>query len=160
MFGMMEALLSFLRRQVGLRTDAADAAGSLHAKVKEARDTIINTELPKYQKPRSGYKGAGSTTSTTYVTLLSVSGRGRLARVIFRQTNASYITYLKVTIDGNLLGEVSTQSVTYVDYPSLGFTNAAIETKFAFDLCFNASLVIEAKVNGSNGYAAWAYEKE
>jgi len=32
-FGMMEALLSFFRRQVGLRTDAADAAGSLHAKV-------------------------------------------------------------------------------------------------------------------------------
>jgi len=32
-FGMMEAMLSFLRRQVGLRTDAADQAGSLHAKV-------------------------------------------------------------------------------------------------------------------------------
>lgn len=34
MFGMMEALLSFLRRQVGLRTDAADAAGSLHSKLR------------------------------------------------------------------------------------------------------------------------------
>lgn len=31
-FGMMEALLSFFRRQVGLRTDVADLTGSLHAK--------------------------------------------------------------------------------------------------------------------------------
>lgn len=33
MFGMMEALLSFIRRQVGLRTDADDPDGSLHAKL-------------------------------------------------------------------------------------------------------------------------------
>lgn len=35
MFGVMEALLSFIRRQVGLRTDAGDANGSLHGKVKK-----------------------------------------------------------------------------------------------------------------------------
>jgi hypothetical protein len=33
MFGIMEALLSFVRRQVGLRTDNPDAEGSLHAKL-------------------------------------------------------------------------------------------------------------------------------
>jgi len=33
MFGMMEAMLSFLRRQVGLRTDSASATGSAHAKL-------------------------------------------------------------------------------------------------------------------------------
>ena len=33
MFGLGEAMLGFLRRQVGLRTDAADANGSLHAKL-------------------------------------------------------------------------------------------------------------------------------
>jgi hypothetical protein len=38
-FGMMEAMLSFLRRQVGLRTDSASASGSLHAKVAN----LINT---------------------------------------------------------------------------------------------------------------------
>lgn len=32
MFGFWESILSFLIRMVGLRTDAADAAGSLHAK--------------------------------------------------------------------------------------------------------------------------------
>jgi len=40
-FGMLEAMLSFLRRQVGLRTDAADASGSLHAKVKDIKDNAI-----------------------------------------------------------------------------------------------------------------------
>ena len=40
MFGMAEAMLSFLRRQVGLRTDAASATGSLHAKVKDVKSAV------------------------------------------------------------------------------------------------------------------------
>ena len=40
MFGMLEAMLSFLRRQIGLRTDAADANGSLHAKVADVKESI------------------------------------------------------------------------------------------------------------------------
>ena len=40
MFGMAEAMLSFLRRQVGLRTDAASATGSLHAKVKDVKNAV------------------------------------------------------------------------------------------------------------------------
>jgi hypothetical protein len=40
MFGMMEALLSFIRRQVGLRTDAANAGGSLHAKMGDAKNLL------------------------------------------------------------------------------------------------------------------------
>ena len=33
MFGLGEAMLGFLRRQVGLRTDSASATGSAHAKL-------------------------------------------------------------------------------------------------------------------------------
>lgn len=40
MFGLNEALMSFIRRQVGLRTDAADAGGSLHAKTRELKDYV------------------------------------------------------------------------------------------------------------------------
>ena len=43
MFGMMEALLSFIRRQIGLRTDSASASGSLHAKVANLTNTLVNT---------------------------------------------------------------------------------------------------------------------
>jgi len=39
-FGLNEALLSFIRRQVGLRTDAASASGSLHAKVKDVKNDL------------------------------------------------------------------------------------------------------------------------
>jgi hypothetical protein len=45
-FGMMEAMLSFLRRQIGLRTDSASTSGSLHAKVANLINTsasILNT---------------------------------------------------------------------------------------------------------------------
>ncbi len=40
MFGLNEALLSFVRRQVGLRTDAANAGGSLHGKVGDLKSTL------------------------------------------------------------------------------------------------------------------------
>ncbi len=43
MFGMMEAVLSFIRRQVGLRTDGASASGSLHAKA----NAILNKSVIK-----------------------------------------------------------------------------------------------------------------
>ncbi len=45
MFGMMEAMLGFIRRQVGLRTDVADSTGSLHAKstyIKDKADSLNN----------------------------------------------------------------------------------------------------------------------
>lgn len=56
MFGMMEALLSFLRRQVGLRTDAADVNGSLHSKIGgvnnriNALDNKLAADIPVYLK--------------------------------------------------------------------------------------------------------------
>lgn len=42
MFGLPEALMSFIRRQVGLRTDAADATGSLHAKLAHIVETFTD----------------------------------------------------------------------------------------------------------------------
>lgn len=44
MFGIMEALLSFIRRQVGLRTDVASSTGSLHAKVRNLSDVLLATK--------------------------------------------------------------------------------------------------------------------
>lgn len=42
MFGLSEMMMSFLRRQVGLRTDVADAAGSLHAKAANINTNVSN----------------------------------------------------------------------------------------------------------------------
>jgi hypothetical protein len=44
MFGMMEGIFSFIRRQVGLRTDAANAAGSLHAKIADVKNRIADVK--------------------------------------------------------------------------------------------------------------------
>jgi len=50
MFGIMEALLSFIRRQVGLRTDAASSTGSLHAKVADLKVSIMPTQVKSWQR--------------------------------------------------------------------------------------------------------------
>jgi len=50
-FGLNEALMSFIRRQVGLRTDAASSTGSLHAKVKDIKDNGIATINSKIGTP-------------------------------------------------------------------------------------------------------------
>ena len=46
MFGLPEALMSFTRRQVGLRTDVASATGSLHAKVGDMKNTLLLGVVP------------------------------------------------------------------------------------------------------------------
>lgn len=40
MFGLNEAMMSFIKRQVGLRTDTASASGSLHGKIKDVRNNL------------------------------------------------------------------------------------------------------------------------
>lgn len=116
MFGMMEALLSFLRRQVGLRTDVADAAGSLHAKVAEelARVGTINPTsggtdtLFKYLRRLENRQITGRrprltpavSPSTSYSNLLSISGSGYLIglySVFYYAGN----TIFEVTIDSD-----------------------------------------------------------
>jgi hypothetical protein len=42
MFGMLEALLSFFRRQVGLRTDSASSSGSLHGKAADIKSYLTS----------------------------------------------------------------------------------------------------------------------
>lgn len=44
MFGFSEALLGFIRRQIGLRTDAASATGSLHAKSTKIIDDVATVK--------------------------------------------------------------------------------------------------------------------
>jgi hypothetical protein len=50
MFGFFEAVYAHLTRNVGNRGDAADVAGSLHSKVKEGRDYLVNTIEPKIDR--------------------------------------------------------------------------------------------------------------
>ena len=78
--------MSFIRRQVGLRTDSASATGSIHAKIGDLKNTVsslANTIMSTLQKPRgnpvlgsfSFSAGSGSTT------VLDITGRGQLLSV-------------------------------------------------------------------------------
>jgi hypothetical protein len=69
-FGMMEAMLSFLRRQVGLRTDSADPDGSLHAKTKTINRAVWASGKSAVLTQSSDYssKSAGTTTDLVRIT--------------------------------------------------------------------------------------------
>lgn len=164
MFGI-EEIVGTLRRVLGSRTDAADAAGSLHAKVKYINDTKIPTTetnltntINTRQAPRRGYPvAAGSTTSNSYVSLLSSTGKGRLIRLQGKVASSGPTCGIKVIIDGTTIIEVSPSIYTsWTEITALGIG----DTNQAFDMCFNQSLNIQAYTLGAAVYAQWVYEKE
>jgi hypothetical protein len=85
MFGMMEALLGFVRRQMGLRSDAPSASGSVHAKLANITNKIGTTSDTRASNTLFGWSNSTiksiqtgvtdmstNTTSTTNVTISSV----------------------------------------------------------------------------------------
>ena len=85
-------LLAFLRRSVGLRTDAASATGSLHAKTKDVKDSItaqigtsahtranntvmgwLNSPIKNIQTGVTAFDGSGGGSNTKDVAISSVT---------------------------------------------------------------------------------------
>lgn len=95
MFGMVEAMLSFLRRQVGLRNDVADSAGSLHAKTVDIKNYLTNSILPVINKSPWVNKSVSLTYGYSYS---SVSGDGAY-HDIFRITGPRIVLggYIQLT---------------------------------------------------------------
>lgn len=177
MFGMMEAMLSFLRRQIGLRSDAADPAGSLHAKMTEmlsnrlttTKASYLDTAITTRQAPRGPVStfGSYSTTSTTYITALEVLGKGKLLglKVITDGLGA-----VRVTVDGYVISMGQTPS-TATSYPSKEWlfanNDAAIagwdtagDPRYA-EIEFKTSLKIEIRnISGGADTVYWQYVKE
>ncbi len=178
MFGLGEALLSFMRRQVGLRTDTASSTGSLHAKVKDAKNNIIseaNSIKSTLQRPRGvhGIPGSFSTTQTEYQTALSVTGKGKLTHLAMATTSAN-TGYVKITIDGAVIAYgsvIETGGKRHYPTSDLPFTTTEMTTPPNFDadgspknaeFSYKASLKIELKSHnqGHNIIAYWQYEHE
>ena len=111
MFGLNEALMSFIRRQVGLRTDAADPAGSLHAKVTDVKNAVA--ALPVYNWGNTIPKSWSASHSNigTETTVISVSGSGFLTSYSAVESSSSGIssapTTIKVYIDDTLVDSFS-----------------------------------------------------
>ena len=130
-FGMIEALLSFIRRQVGLRTDAASASGSLHAKTtrifNEAvaiKNSVNSGVLSRQCVPSDSQKfidtreRSHSDTSVVkkYEIQIMVSGGVRVS-FDMRTGAKDYIAYGQIYINGVPVGvERSTSSQSYTTF--------------------------------------------
>lgn len=129
-FGFWEAVLSFLTRQIGLRTDAADPAGSLHAKLSNTisygtlqRETIASNTLRFSADAERLTSGGGVSGNATYQCLKQISvafpGKYRISfDLCGAYSGGSYhYGYGRIYVDGAARGtERSTNSTSYVTF--------------------------------------------
>jgi len=172
---MMEVVLSFLRRQVGLRTDSANASGSLHAKVENINDNTIPNQVATRQGPRGPVSEKGSFSSLNgdvWETALDITGRGCLIGLgAYASTTTSGTTVtVKVTVDGYTF-QFNTPTATsgyFYPAPAWIYTSvSALDTvanggrSDMFSIGFKSSLKIEIHYNNAAEHAVyWAYVKE
>ena len=167
MFGMMEALLSFIRRQVGLRTDSASATGSIHAKIGDLKNTVSSFQKPRGNPVLGSFNfiaGSGSTT------VLDITGRGQLLSVWLQRYASSGSVEVRVYIDEVLVSD-GKWSFGFADYGYpvnwLGSSGASNIQKYGQDVdsgMLNIPFKSRLKVvvsNASNpGRINWVYVLE
>ena len=166
--------MSFIRRQVGLRTDSASATGSIHAKIGDLKNTVsslANTIMSTLQKPRGNpvlgsfnfNAGSGSTT------VLDITGRGQLLSVWLERYASSGSVKVRVYIDEVLVsdGEWFFANSEY-GYPVnwLGSGTSSIP-KYSQDvdsgmlnIPFKRRLKVVVSNASNNGLINWAYVLE
>ena len=182
MFGFNEAMLSFLRRQVGLRTDAASSTGSLHAKIGEMR-AYLGGEVLKAQHPRSLKKIDWSVNNTELTNVLHVTGKGELlALAHMNQKQTGDRGLYRIVLDGieifnGSTGEggtpISRGSSTYYGKafsPELAITTLSSNSSASWgglgtigglNLPFSSSLLIQCAKGGDywvSGVALYSLE--
>ena len=146
MFGFNEAMLSFLRRQVGLRTDAASASGSLHGKVTELRNYLVNTiqsYLANTIYPRTDAFNA----KNSYIAQERFTYTGSGTRELIDVSGSGYFTGLSAMTTGSIRIRITIDGMTKLD----GITNSVdfVSSNFPVNqlpafLRFKTSLKIEA----------------
>lgn len=94
-----------------------------------------------------------STASTTYVTALSITGKGVLKGVLQSNGTAGSLAYLKVTIDGVVVKDAlsgATDSAVYAIPIGAGYTTLNGFSGYDF-IPFKSSLLIEHRKNSGTG---------
>ena len=174
MFGLNEALMSFIRRQVGLRTDGASATGSLHAKARDIKNEVVSsrntiiTNINTRQAPRSAqYTGRGLYNSDNEITLLNVSGRGTLLWLWMYRDSATPRGGVIITVDGvDILeggGDIPRDTTAWFVPAANQELGLVTDCAAPIMLDFTTSLQIRTKTGFSGANAAhiyWVYSKE
>lgn len=157
MFGMMEAMLNFLRRQIGLRTDSASASGSLHAKVKDIADNKIGDNLDKFKDKVSHISRNNSVANNVWYIVCDIDGSGYLNSVynyLTPQPGARIYIEIEITIDG---------TVVFFDFVEQAYVNS--DNYYAeswggslagLNFRFNTSLLVRKRVTFAAGNAPTA----
>jgi hypothetical protein len=91
MFGMWDAIYAYLSRMVGNRTDAADSAGSLHAKTTDIKNAVSNVQTTLTAKSaiksiQRGTAAAGAATPFS-VTISSVNTSKTMVNLLGKHWN-------------------------------------------------------------------------
>lgn len=128
-------IFDFLRKQLGLKTDPADPAGSLHGKVSDLKSSLL-TQIQTVQKPRGVASVLGSYTvaSSTLQTVLNITGKGRLIGLAVKSGNISSRAIVRVTIDGNVVIYGKGDATTNIQYPT---ANILIESADGSQVIFS-----------------------
>jgi len=169
--------MSFIRRQVGLRTDAASSTGSLHAKIVEMR-AYLGGEVLKVQRPRGIKRIQWTIYSAQLTNVLYVTGKGELlALVNMYPKTPGYPGLYRIVLDGIEIFNGSTGgggttltwgSNTYYGQafsPDLAITThstpvsaswGGLGTIGGLNLPFSSSLLIQCAQGGNNWVAGVA----
>lgn len=174
MFGMWEAVYSYLSRMVGNRTDAADPAGSLHGKVADLatnkKQDIINAVNTR-QSPRGPVTARGSFSSSNgavWETALNITGKGKLVALGAYGSTTQALS-IKVTVDGYLF-DFASPAVADTFFPAPVYVKTSTDALNTaanggrpdmFQIEFKSSLKIEVYYPAANNHSVyWIYVKE
>jgi hypothetical protein len=184
----VRSVVDTVNTNTGSNADAANASGSIHAKIKELRTYIAGLFSP-VQKARKSVVGSFYIGyPNAYVVCLNVTGKGSLKMLAIGAWTDSEGTFggkVKLTIDGVVVGKgegivVNASSrkmvapVTHEFFSKvqtgIGFSMYAIGSgdyrtgpMGMIDIPFRSSLKIEGMYSDSSPYSAdvlWIYETE
>ncbi|KEO84745.1 hypothetical protein EL26_01680 [Tumebacillus flagellatus] len=115
----------------------------------------MSAHVTNVTQPRGYRQPTYTTSSTSYVPAIAVTGSGRLSWVSLQ---CSTLSNIRLTIDGVVLGTAATKSTTATCY--LQADMSAAFTTFCFlDMQFKQSLLVEISVNaGGTATANIGYE--
>lgn len=182
----VKSIVDTVNTNTGSNADAANASGSIHAKIKELRTYIAGLFSP-VQKARKSVVGSFHVGYTDeYVVCLNVTGKGSLKMLGLVPGSAVEATFggvVKLTIDGVVVGEGRGTVVNVKDRKMVApvthefFSKVATGIGFSMydigsenyktgpmgmiDIPFRSSLKIECRRYAANSAAVlWIYEIE
>ena len=127
MFGMVEAIYSYIMRQIGLRNDAADAAGSMHAKIGDIKNTlnVINDNVyPVHKKTPTFTRGVMQSlyVEEQWYTMVNITGNRIIVNGSLSCLSQSSYVYINILVDDVQILDTTWVSLSTFSNPEYGYT--------------------------------------